>query len=192
MAMSWAEKSIPETVTMWKNALTLLDDPKKESLHKAAQVRLLEIEAEWDRRRELNASANEPFRWPSTEVDGGSGQLNAQGWLKEGVLGALGYHVGDSASVPTLERRRILRRAFHGALPPVVPPADLEEWGAPASPKRLEKMARTIASHVRNSKRRADAHTRAVAIAEWEADLAFLHDTYFAPMTSFSWPSVDT
>jgi hypothetical protein len=49
-------------------------------------------------------------------------------------------------------------------------------------------MAETIASFVRNAKRRRDAHMGS-AIKDWEADLEFLYFGYYVDRFHFAWPS---
>ena len=64
----------------------------------------------------------------------------------------------------------------------------MNEWGMPYSPKRLQKMANSIASFARNAKRRHDTKMDN-AISEWETDLRFLYEKFYVGRFGFGWPS---
>jgi hypothetical protein len=103
-----------------------------------------------------------------------------------GPLKFLGYTVGGDGHSEGM-RWAILQRVFEGVLPPVFPADYLSLWGAPGSPKRLSKMAESIASFARSAKRR-DADTLAHAIGDWENDLQHLYHTYYVGRFGFAWP----
>jgi hypothetical protein len=103
-----------------------------------------------------------------------------------GPLKFLGYTVGRDGHRQGM-RWAILRRVFDGVLPPVFPADYLSEWGAAGSPRRLSKMAESIASFARSAKRR-DAHKFVHAIEDWENDLRHLYDTYYVGRFGFAWP----
>jgi hypothetical protein len=106
--------------------------------------------------------------------------------MPTGPLKVLGYTVGADGHGQGL-RRTILRRVFEGVLPPVFPADYLSLWGAPGSPRRLSKMAESIASFTRSAKRR-DAEKLAHAIEDWEIDLRHLYDAYYVGRFGFAWP----
>ncbi|BCM75508.1 hypothetical protein KAM448_41520 [Aeromonas caviae] len=85
------------------------------------------------------------------------------------------------------QRLKLLQWVFEQELPLVEDQAYMAEWGNPAEPKRLEKMAKTIAAFIRSAKRRQSANMRQ-AIADWEADLAWLKQHYYVSM-SWQWPA---
>ena len=103
-----------------------------------------------------------------------------------GPLKFLGYTVGVDGRSQGL-RWAILRRVFEGVLPPVFPSDYLELWGAAGSPRRLSKMAESIASFARAAKRR-DAGKYAHAISDWEGDLRHIYATYYVGRFGFAWP----
>jgi hypothetical protein len=77
-----------------------------------------------------------------------------------------------------------------------VPPAPLSdrhyflEWGEPQTALRLKKLANTLAALTRNAKRR-DVESYAIAIDDWEGDLALLHERYYVRFFHFGWPTTD-
>ncbi len=144
------------------------------------------VEKEWKRRiREL--PENEAFKWPSTDVGSGvgGGDFERQ---EVSYLKILGYTVGKTDGLPASSRRLILDRCFTGQLPPYQSVAELRKWGEPKSSGRLKKMAYHIASLAKNFKK-MPSRGYDDAIADWEDDLKYLHDTYYVQYFHFSWPS---
>lgn len=175
-----------ETMGVWINALRFLDDDATdaETRHEAELV-VRAVEEVWLRR----SSGQVPdgwFRWPDTNALGGNGSLSGEDWLVLGPLKFLGYTVGKDGCGQGL-RWAILRRVFEGVLPPVFPPDYLSLWGAPGSPRRLSKIAESIASFARLAKRR-DGAGRMHAIGDWENDLRHLYNTYYVGRFGFAWP----
>lgn len=178
--------ALAETQESWLNALRILSDEgiNAEARHEAEYV-VRAIEEMWKRR----SSGQLPdgwFRWPDTRAPGGNGSLTGEDWMALGPLKFLGYTVGQDGRAPQM-RKAILRRVFEGVLPPVFPPDYLSLWGAPGSPKRLSKMAESIASFTK-SKKRHNPDKFAQAIRDWESDLRHLHDTYYVGRFGFAWP----
>ncbi len=65
----------------------------------------------------------------------------------------------------------------------------MAEWGSPATPARLRKMAWSIASFANHALRRADpAHS--LAITQWTDDLEYLRVKYSVGKFGFDWPAV--
>ena len=175
-----------QTMGVWINALHFLDDEANdvETRHEAELV-VRAIEEVW-LRRSLGRLPDGWFRWPDTQALGGNGSLSGEDWMVLGPLKFLGYTVGKDGCGQGL-RWAILRRVFEGVLPPVFPADYLSLWGAPGSPRRLSKMAESIASFARSAKRR-DVAGLMHAIADWENDLRHLYDTYYMDRFGFAWP----
>lgn len=181
---------VDETVRLLRNALAAAAaNPKNFRLRSDAALVIAAIDREWIRRR-IAGEPEEFFAWPSTDAPGGTGDLDGHSWLAEGPLSTLGYVVGNTNGLPLCLRRAILSRLLDGQIPPVFPLAYVAEWGEPATPKRLKKLAESLAAFARNAKRRQDERM-SEAIRDWEADLRFLYDKYYVGRFHFGWPSAD-
>ncbi len=131
---------------------------------------------------------NGGFNWPTTTmVPTRGGPFALKRSPPQGVLGHLGYRTGRQGLGET-DRREVLKRAFTRKLPFVESEVHMAEWGKARSAERLKKIANTLAALTRNDKR---VRTRdlSLAIAEREADLEWLKDTYYHGRFSFQWPS---
>ncbi|HEV2561176.1 MAG TPA: hypothetical protein VGT78_03455 [Rhizomicrobium sp.] len=106
--------------------------------------------------------------------------------LEEGPLALLGYHVGDRANLAARQRQARLSAIYRRAIPPVFPPHYLADWGSPGTPARLERMAYSIISFIRDPKRRKDPRMED-AITEWKEDLDYLRSTHYRG--EFYWPA---
>ena len=175
-------------IAVWRNSLAILVDPEKAHLQQAARRILDAISAEWERRRLNPINADDYFKWPSTEADGGDGGLMAQQWPATGLLKFMGYVVGRTDGEPREVREAILAEIFSGQLPLIVSAAYMNEWGSPKSAQRLRKMAETIAALTRNAKRRRDS-VMDDAIRDWESDLQMLYERYYIGHFHFAWPA---
>ena len=169
-----------------QNVFRVLAKPDSELRDKAQKLRQ-EISCIWRNQ----AAQGKWFAWPTTVAcGGGRGGPGLRGvdWRPQGMLGVLGYHVGEMQ--PTEQRIRwcILEYAFECDLPPVNHPAYHEEWGEPQTAQRLYKLANTLAALIRNAKRR-DAVAMERAIDDWESDLLFLHERYYVELFHFGWPT---
>jgi hypothetical protein len=178
---------ISETVNAWRNAIKILADDSKAARHANANELIRIIREEWVRRRTNPLAADDFFEWPSTEADYGIGGLDTQDWEKMGALQFMGYKVGHTEGEPERVRERILGEVFGGPIPPVFPDLYLDEWGNPSSAARLRKMAEAIAAFTRNAKRKRGSRMQA-AIKDWERDLEFLYNEYYAGQFGFAWP----
>ncbi|HLB79212.1 MAG TPA: hypothetical protein VJJ77_01800 [Dongiaceae bacterium] len=125
-----------------------------------------------DAERVLNAIEHE---WKARLGQSPAGSYKAER-PKEGMLAALGYHVGHAKGVPTPLRQRILKFVMEGQLPMVGSPAYTDEWGEPMSRKRLDKVISTLnlladpgAQSQRNMER---------AMIEWSEDLDWVIKTF--------------
>jgi hypothetical protein len=171
---------------IWINLLPhLTGKPRSRVAHKLREALIIE----WSRRTQTAITDPDHFDWPSTDAPGGTGGLNADGWHGLGMLGFLGYRVGITNGVVEPSRRHILETVFAEPLPPLNGLAYWREWGEPATATRLQKMAETLASHVRNAKRKQNVDMD-TAIADWERDLRFLFTTYYVGHFRFGWPTL--
>ena len=99
---------------------------------------------------------------------------------KTGVLGALGYHVGETKGVNEEKRRTILDFIMSGVLPPVGTPAHYAEWGTPNSKQRYAKLHRVLQSFATSSKHWQDPHETNLIKAgrEWNDDLRYIEEKW--------------
>lgn len=176
----------------WKKHVSLtgyIKETGRKSERLSSYVALISaIEFEWGRRAKLTFNSEHYFDWPSTRAGRNRKGVADIDWAEEGFLSYLGYHVGDSSDLTDQGRRAILRRTFKMILPPLESPDYLKSWGQPASPARLRKMAHSLASFARSAKRR-NASSFALAISQWEADLAMLREEFYVAQFGFGWPT---
>lgn len=125
------------------------------------------------------------FVWPSTEAVPGRRHAFSGNMHHSGMLSYVGYKVGHQG-LPPSSRRDLLGAVYRGHLPQLPDAGYMQEWGTPHSGVRLRKLAHTIAALARNAKRRG--RHMAVAVADWEADLAYLKRMYYDGRYDFSWP----
>ncbi len=104
--------------------------------------------------------------------------FDAGEWPASGVLSQMGYHVGQSGLAPG-PRRAILEQVVGVELVAVSQEtlAYIQEWGAPSSRQRLQKMANCLTGFARGARRKSNANM-SEAIGDWESDLEWLIDTY--------------
>jgi hypothetical protein len=174
--------SIRQQITQWRKAHRILRNPRQQAWHDLARAVVKCIDEDW--------LAGKPFFWPSTEAGAGDGSLLAEGWQEEGLLKEFGYEVGLASELSQWERETVLAGVFECVVPPMFPPSYVAEWGPPGSAERLCKMAHTLASLVRNAKRKRGADMRS-AIRDWEQDLVFLYRTYYIHRFGFAWPETE-
>lgn len=187
------EASFSELIAAWRKHVELvryieITGKKREHLELYSHL-VRAVEGEWHRRSWLRHSDEQYFDWPTTEAKRGNGGLGDASWVTEGVLGYLGYAVGESSTITASQRHAILRRVFQMHLPPIESPSYMAEWDKPGSAPRLRKMANSIASFARQAKRRRNADMRE-AVTSWEVDLRMLYDEYYVGKFGFGWPSV--
>jgi hypothetical protein len=113
--------------------------------------------------------------------------LNGLACNEQGMLGFLGYHVGETQPTAPDIRRCILDFVFDSHLPPLNGRAYHAQWGKPSTAQRLHKLANALAAFARNA-RRQDRAEMACAIRDWEEDLSFLHRRYYVNVFHFEWP----
>lgn len=133
---------------------------------------------------------NTEFTWPKTTATSGTQTLlNDVFKHEQGLLRNCGYKVGLNG-LPEKKRRQILDDIFLRALPVIPNVCYLNEWGDPSTAKRLRKLAESIAAFTRNAKRQ-NKSSFSKAIQDWEADLAYLKQTYYDGHFSFQWPATN-
>jgi hypothetical protein len=178
--MDLSKQSNRGLIQIWRNAVEQQNDPAKQ---KQARAMIQLIGEEWKSRR----SQGPWFSWPSTDAPPGNTPIEPRSWPEEGMLGALGYHVGETQGVKPAIRQQILREIVDGELPPLNSYEYAKEWGEPGTTDRLRKLAETLASLTRNEKRRRQV-SLGRAVEEREADLRMLHDEYYKARFNFGWP----
>lgn len=141
---------------------------------------------EWHRRKGV-ATADGSFHWPSTVAVTGDGTMDGGFWPPKGMLDAIGYKVGRDG-LDHAVRERLLDYLMTERLPPVASPVYVREWAEANTPRRLQKLAETLAALTRNAKRN-QARDFAKAVAEWENDLTYLYDRYYVGRCGFGWPT---
>lgn len=170
---NWADRDILKGIAA---ELELRRRQRAKNLHKEITDRISQLEDETD-----------SFEWPSTDAEEGDGLLDSTVFRhSSGLLRYMDYKVGINGYVEQ-DRREILERIFQETLPKVNSPAYMAEWGRPSSSNRLQKMADSIASFVRNAKRQS-YNDMSMAIDEWESDLAYLKSKHYDGKYDFPWP----
>jgi hypothetical protein len=180
--------SIPEDDQLQRrlqNVFRVLAKPDHERREQALQLRQ-EVSSEW----RILAHQGTWFPWPTTVAPPGARKLKGVRWWQGGILGFLGYHVGERQPTRRDIRWRILEYVFECHLPPLNGLDYYVEWAEPRTPQRLQKLADTLASFSRNAKRQ-DALSYATAITDWEDDLIFLRKKYYVDFFHFEWPATD-
>ena len=181
-----SRRSDSELLDIWKNVVRGING-RRDAAAPGPLLKMRDaLEIEWELRAQ-RSSGEEWFRWPTTKVNIGPGSLSAAGWPEEGVLAALGYHVGATAGRAEPERRWLLDHAFSRTLPAINSPAYMAEWGKPATAGRLKKLAHTLAAFLRNGKHRYSA-SWSLACDQWDSDLEYLHGKYYVLHFRFGWP----
>ena len=93
---------------------------------------------------------------------------------EQGMLGALGYHVGHSQGQPA-ETRLILKFVLEGELPMVHSANYMVEWGEPNSSKRFEKLVRVLQNLIDGNRSKPRSK---LAVGQWSEDLEWIQGSY--------------
>ncbi|HIF9126983.1 TPA: hypothetical protein ACX6QH_002681 [Photobacterium damselae] len=126
------------------------------------------------------------FKWPSTIAYEANENIPEINWPQVGMLKGVGYSVGMNG-LPTDQRRELLSNVMSQPLPYVISYTYHREWGEPSTTERLKKLANTIASLAKNSKR--SSKNTSQAINDWEDDLKWLKENYYRNgQYAWSWP----
>src|SRR5690606_17901515 len=179
---------VHEVRRVWLNAARKLGSADTPDEWRVAASKVMDaVESQWQQRGVRTRLSDDYFRWPSTEVIDGDGQL-ASVPRPEGMLSFLEYHVGRTNGQPPGVRKVILERIFSKPLPRVFDDEYMAEWSTPSSPRRLRKRAECLAAFARNAKTRNPGLLND-AIQDWESDLEWLHDRYYVGHFHFAWPT---
>jgi hypothetical protein len=137
------------------------------------------------------APAKEAWPWPVIQMPPTSsgGAFNAD-LRPYSALKMFGYTVGATEGWPKDKRQRFLQDFMERDLPRIVFDTFGDEYGKPLSTDRLRKVANVIAGNASNFWR-LDSKRYAVAIDDWESDLAFLKAKYYEGrgLKFLPWPS---
>lgn len=170
---NWADRDILEGIFA---ELELRRRQRAKNLQKEIAERIAQLQEELD-----------SFEWPSTDAEEGGGSLDSGVFRhSSGLLRYMDYKVGVNGYIER-DRREILESIYKETLPKVNSPAYMAEWAKPSSSQRLQKMADSIASFVRNAKRQS-YNDMSMAIDEWEVDLGWLKKKYYEGKFDFPWP----
>jgi hypothetical protein len=169
-----------------QNVFRILAKPDDRRREQALQVRQ-DVSSKW----RIQAAQAIWFPWPTTVAPPSARKLKRVYWWPRGMLGFLGYHVGQTQPTPRSVRQCTLEYAFECSLPPLNGLGYYLGWGEPCTAQRLKKLADTLAALTRNAKRH-DETCYAAAIEDWEDDLVFLHTRYYVDFFDFGWPASDT
>jgi hypothetical protein len=145
-----------ELLTLFHNAAKALS--KEPNL--AAKSVIKAIEHEWKKRLDRARAGTRSTARPN-----------------DGMLATLGYRVGSVNGEKTPIRRQILKHLLKLQLPMVGSPAYTDEWGAPNSSKRYEKLTRFLESQLTNPGN-INRPNMEKAMIEWGEDLEWVQRTY--------------
>jgi hypothetical protein len=143
-------------IALWQNALVHQDRENAVKITKR-------VEEEWQY-REVDIEEEPPWGYEINEVP------------DQGLLGALGYHVGMIHCQKPKLRQKILLRVVVAKLPIVHSRSYMAEWGRPTSWKRKAKLMGTIRSFI-ESKFNSASYSKAVK--DWSSDLGSLERKYY-------------
>lgn len=195
---AWREFATPEQRAYFHSSTEDLEDVAALAWDAPEQVWILRCELEFRsvaRAKNLRAVVDaridelkQTFKWPTADAGPSTGDdAGEPNWPIEGMLKHLGYRVGISGKGPD-ERREVLDHIFTATLPVINSETYWADYGAPGAPRRLEKMATSIVSFIRQQKRRRSGASD-LAVEHWQADLAYLHDAYYRSHFGFVWPT---
>jgi len=123
-----------------------------------------EIEAEWLHRRERGFH---PAEWHLPANGLFRGKAVPQGSL----FRAVGYRVGASSPLNDDQRRWLLDEIVSCEMPPVASPSYMEEWGAPLTAIRLERVIRSLRAFGSNARA---SRKMELAREAWLSDARYL------------------
>jgi hypothetical protein len=159
--MSMIIEKIPKTndeelLVLFHNAGSKLST----ELNLAAESVITAVEQEWKKRLERAKAGTYLAARPN-----------------DGMLATLGYRVGRVNGEKMPIRRQILKLLFERQLPMVGSPAYTDEWGAPKSSKRYDKLTRFLESQL-NNPGNINRPNMEKAMIEWREDLEWVQRTY--------------
>lgn len=107
----------------------------------------------------------------------------------ESAMHRLGYLVGDAHGLPVAARRALLDRFYTEPLPSLVSAHHGDDYGEPASERRLRRMASVMAWNI-DRFRRHDPARFGTSVEAWAADLEYLRARWHDGWFGFPWPRV--
>lgn len=134
----------------------------------------------------LNQTTESRFLWPSTEAPESSISLDAIDAQEKGLLGIMGYRVGQNG-LSEFQRRDLLSAIYEESLVQCGSPDYMAQWGNNSTSTRLQKLANCLATFTRNAKRR-HLVSLTKSVQNWEDDLSFLKKSFYEGRYSFDWP----
>jgi hypothetical protein len=149
-ALNLRSMSYDQLLHLFVNAVGLI--VKEKQIDRAKET-IIAIQEEWARRRALGDAF----------VDFDRPEL--------GMLGALGYRVGQTDGRTPSVRKEIVRYVLDGELPMVHSASYTEEWGEPGSAKRYSKLVRFLQNKIENNRNNPSMK---VAVSQWSEDLAWI------------------
>jgi hypothetical protein len=187
---------------LWQGASTFPADLRPWLILELIEMRLhamlprIAIASEQNKRVSTRAApAKDPSpsraEWPAEAEQPAAVALNSEAFFHAtGMLKFMGYSVGRKAALSARRRRAILQYVFTGRLPPVNDALYMQEWARPRSNRRLRKIANSLATFARNARKKKSSSWNR-AIANWEADLAYLKRRYYDKRNrDWKWPDV--
>jgi len=177
--------SLERVCLLYANLIKFINVKRDEETLDKVRIIMNSIKSRWNAVGHINGKI---FRWPTTLIIPSTGSSKF-GDIdnKSGLLSHIGYHVGRTSSLTHMQRRRILDDVFLKSLSGYDFPNIATEWSEPNSSERLKKLAYTIASFVKNAKRRK-LEKMDVAIEQWEWDLNYLYNKFYLGRFKFVWP----
>ena len=151
------EESYADLLQRFLNAVSLI--VREKQVEDAKQL-IAAIQEEWERRRNLGDAFND-FSRPEM-----------------GMLGALGYHVGQTKGQPSRIRREILKFVLGQELPMVHSAAYTDEWGEPNSFKRYRKLVRFLENNIESNQTKPNMK---LALKHWKEDLECVEQYHANP-----------
>jgi hypothetical protein len=129
------------------------------------------------------------FEWPEIVLDDSYGEsqhfVSTCSYYGESPLTHMGYRVGNTRGLCEKDRRDILKSAFEEDIPDVGDDDYMAEWGLPAQPRRLWK----IADHLkREAEKRKNLWNMQDAVDDWAADSEWLKLQFYTRRMRFPWP----
>jgi len=144
-----------ELLKLFKNARRVL----LSGANNRAELVIAEVERVWKNRLDLARAGQYSYQLPQM-----------------GMLATLGYHVGDTEGERTATRRQIIKYLLERQLPMVQSPAYTDEWDAPNSPRRYNKLVQVLESQINNPHNGRPSMAR--SMIEWREDLEWIQANF--------------
>ncbi len=132
-------------------------------------------------KEKLEELESECFRFPRTDTEIGSGELEIKDRKTKGLLQAAGYARGQKAfkiGLDKVSRRAILDSVYTKTIPKNLKIDDIEKWGKRNTGQRLKMMVYSLA-HFVNQERRNYRGDYRISISDGRSDLKYLKAEYY-------------